>query len=397
MKWFCAFLVVILAWSAAPLLMAQAPDLSHMDVYPPIRISDVPGNPSQPTGILPVQFKAAYGFNRIANLGQGQTIALIDAYDDPNIESDLQVYKTQFHLTPCNLQKVVIGNPGGNNNWALETSLDVEQACALAPQANLLLVEAASQNTADMLAAVQLATTAPYNATVVSMSWGSQEFSGETSYDSYFCNIVNGNGQPVIFVAASGDAGHHPIYPGASNCVISVGGTTLALSTVLPPSNPLQLNYGVEIAWSGSGGGVSPYEPQLSFQNPACSAWSTVNRCIPDIASVAANIPVYDTYSPGGWTNVQGTSIASPDWAAFLALVNSMRASQGKGPLSNARQDLYTAYYSSSYLADFHDITAGTNGNCGSQCTATTGYDLVTGIGTYQANILAAALVADPN
>ena len=383
---------------AAPLLKAQVPDGSHMYAHPPIRISNVPQNPNQPTGIFPAQFKAAYGFNQIPNLGQGQTIAIVDAYDDPNIESDLEVYKAQFHLTPCNLQKVVVGNPGGSQVWALEISLDVEQACALAPQANILLVEANSQSVADLLAAVQLASSAPYNATVVSMSWGNLEFNGENGYDSYFCNIVNGNGQPVTFVAGSGDGGHHPLYPAASNCVIAAGGTTLTLSTVLPLANPLQLNYGVEMAWPDSGGGVSPYEAQLSFQNPACATWSTTNRCIPDIASVSANIPVYDTYNgAAGWVNVEGTSIASPDWAAFLTLVNSMRASQSKGPLSNALEDLYTIYYSANYPADFHDITMGTNGNCGSQCTAGPGYDLVTGIGTYKANALAPALVAAPN
>lgn len=397
MKRFCALLVGTLTLLAAPLLIAQAPDIAHMYAYPPIRISNVPQNPSSPTGILPAQFKAAYGFNRLPNQGQGQTIALVDAYDDANIESDLQVYKAQFHLGPCNLQKVVIGNPGGNGNWALETSLDVQQACAIAPQANILLVEATSQSVSDLLAAVQLATSAPYNATVVSMSWGNLEFNGENAYDSYFCNVVNGNGQPVTFVAASGDGGHHPIYPAASNCVLAVGGTTLTLSTVLPLANPLQLNYGIEQGWSGSGGGVSPYESQLPFQNPACATWSTTNRCIPDVASVAANIPVYNSYSSAGWVTVDGTSIASPDWAAFLTLVNAMRAGQGKGPLSKAAQDLYAIYYSANYSADFHDITLGSNGICGSQCQAGPLYDLVTGIGTYQANILAAALAAEPN
>jgi hypothetical protein len=135
----------------------------------------------------------------------------------------------------------------------------------------------------------------------------------------------------------------------------------------------------------------------MSWQNPACATWSTTQRCVPDIASVAQNIPVYDTYGYAGWVNVAGTSISSPDWAAFLTLVNSMRAAAGKGTLSQAAQDLYTAYYSANYKTDFHDITTGNNGNCGSQCNTAPGYDLVTGIGTYQANNLAPVLVADPN
>jgi len=381
---------------AAPLLVAQVPDQSHMYAQPPIRISDQPVNPDQPTGILPAQFKAAYGFNRIPNQGQGQTIAIVDAYDDPNLESDVAYYVSYFHLPPCSFQKVKVGNPTASIVWGLEQSLDIEQVCALAPQATILLVEANSQSLTDLLAAVQVAYSAPYNATVISMSWGYLEFNGETADDSYFCHITNANG-PVIFVAGSGDSGHHSLYPGASPCVIAAGGTNLTLSTVLPLGNPLQLNYGMETAWSASGGGVSPYEAQPSYQYPACSQWSATNRCIPDIASVSANIPVYDTYGYPGWNNVEGTSIASPDWAAFFTLVNSMRGNQGEGPLGSAVEDLYEIYYSSQYSADFHDITQGSNGNCGSQCNAGPGYDLVTGIGTYQANVLAPALVAKPN
>lgn len=87
------------------------------------------------------------------------------------------------------------------------------------------------------------------------MSWGLPELSGEQSYDSYFCNIVAGNDQPVTFVAAAGDAAHHVLYPSASPCVIAVGGTTLTLAQVAPLANPLQLNYGAEIGWSHTGGG----------------------------------------------------------------------------------------------------------------------------------------------
>jgi subtilase family serine protease len=382
---------------ATGLLLAQAPDGSHIRFSPPVRISDRPQNPASPIGILPVQFKAAYGFNQIPNQGQGQTIAVVDAFDDPNIESDLAVYQAEFHLTPCNFQKVKVGNPGQNQSWGVETSLDVEQACALAPAANIILVEADSDSVADLLAAVQAASLSPYNATVVSMSFGYPDFNGEMQYDSYFCNIVAGNGQPVTFVAASGDGGHHPEYPSTSPCVVAAGGTTLVLGQATPLPNPLQLNYGVEIGWSHGGGGVSSQESQPSWQSPACATWSSTNRCVPDIASVAANIPIYCTFGASGWTNVDGTSIASPDWASFFTIVNSLRAGQGKGTLSQAAYDLYQIYYSADYSTDFHDITTGSNGNCGSQCNAGPGYDLVTGIGSYQASNLVTALVAATN
>jgi hypothetical protein len=202
----------------------------------------------------------------------------------------------------------------------------------------------------------------------------------------------------VTYIAATGDSGHGTIYPSTSPCVIAAGGTSLALSTAAPLANPFLLDYGHETAWNGSGGGVSPYESQPSWQNPACATWSTTNRCVPDIASDAnpgTGVPVYDTYSFNGWVQVGGTSVATPDWGSLFTLVNSQRVLNGGTTLSQADQDLYTFYYNSGdYAAYFHDITSGTNGNCGSQCTAGVGYDLVTGIGSYQAQNLWAAMVA---
>ncbi len=380
---------------------AQTPNGTPHYAHPPIRLADGPQNPDTPTGITPVQLKAAYGFNRIPNQGQGQTIALIDGSGDLNIESDLAAYKAQFHLGPCNFQRVTLGSSQGDFAWSLEEALDVEQACSLAPQANIVLVEAASSSGEDLFAAVQVAYT-QYNATVISMSWGLEEYSGETANDSYFCGAVAGNGQPVTFMVASGDIAHGPPleYPATSPCVIAAGGTSLALSTPLPLPNPLALNYGIESAWNDTTGGVSPYEAQPSFQNAACATWSTSQRCVPDISSDGdpnTGVPVYCTWGYLGWVEAAGTSLASPDWAAFFTLVNSLRAAEGKGTLSQANQDLYAIYYSPNYLNDFHDITTGNNGNCGSQCNAAPGYDLVTGIGTYQANNLYSTLVADPN
>jgi subtilase family serine protease len=171
----------------------------------------------------------------------------------------------------------------------------------------------------------------------------------------------------------------------------------LALSSTGTPASPTQIIYGSENGWRSGGGGVSSLETQPSWQNPACATWSTTFRCAPDISSLAVNVPVYDTFGHGGWLPVNGTSISAPDWGAFFTLVNSGRAAVGKNSLSQAAPDLYTIFYSGNYLSDFHDITAGTNGNCGSQCTAVAGYDLVTGIGSYKANTLYPALVADPN
>jgi len=391
--------ILLLLLAASP-LMAQL--LKVSSVYPPLPVEVIrQEDPSSPAGILPAQFKAAYGFNRIPNQGQGMTIALIGGADDPNIESDLAYYANYFHFTPCNFQKIKIGNPIEGGGWDIEESLDVEQACALAPQANIILVEIDAVVFGDLFNAIAVATSSPYNATAVALTFVTAEFAGEQQFDSYLCNIVNGNGQPVTIVAASGDGYHNqPVYPSVSPCVVSAGGTTLNLATALAPPSPLQLNYGSETAWFGSTGGVSTMEPQPSWQNQACASWSTTNRCTPDVASEAASppsVPVYDTYSAGGWVRTGGTSVAAPDWAAFFTLVNSARVAAGKNTLSQAAADLYSIYYSSNYASDFHDITSGNNGACGSECNAALGYDLVTGIGTYQANNLYAPLVAAAN
>jgi subtilase family serine protease len=279
-------------------LNAQNPDLSRIYAHPPIAVSSGPLPLNTPSGYTPAQFRAAYGFNRVPNYGQGTTIALVDAFDDPNIESDLAFYANYFHLTPCNFQKVKLGTIQGQG-WDLEEALDVEQACAIAPQANIVLVEAATNSFDDLFAAVQVATQPPYNATAVSMSWGGGEFNGEQQSDSLFCNIVNGNGQPVTFFASTGDGGHGTIYPSTSPCVIGVGGTTLGLSRATQPPSTGTIIYGSENAWRDGGGGLSQFESQPSYQNPACSTWSTSARCVPDISSVATNIPVYDTFSFG--------------------------------------------------------------------------------------------------
>jgi len=402
--------MVALLAAALP-LMGQAPTAPKGFAHTTVVVKDAQ-HLNNPIGILVPQYRAAYGFNQIPNQGAGVTIALVDAYKDPNITSDLTFFANYFHKGPCAFTVVDQATIEGQG-WDLEESLDVQQACALAPQANIVLVEAASNSFTDLLTAVATATQSPYNASVVSMSWGGGESEGQNEFDSSFCNITNSLGQPVTFVAATGDGGHGTIYPSTSPCVIAAGGTDLALSTSTPRANPFDLDYGHETAWNGSGGGISCYsggngpcsgggEPEPSWQVTACAGFSPAgSRCVPDIAADAdpgTGVPVYDTYSYGGWVEVGGTSVATPDWGGFFTLVNSERVAQGHATLSQAAQDLYTLYYNATdYAADFHDIIAGTNGSCGAQCTASTGYDLVTGIGTYQANTLYPAMVADPN
>ena len=251
---FSRFLTILLAILTAGLpLLAEQPPAGY--ARPPIHVR---GNATKaPTGLSPVQVRHAYGFDLITNQGAGQTIAIVDAYDDPNIESDLGVFDTKFGLLPCTtangcFRKIYASGskPNTNAGWSLEISLDVEWSHAIAPAAKIILVEAASNSFTNLLAAV---TTAVNNgASVVSMSWGGGESSGEISYDFHFA--VNG----VTFTASSGDSGSGVEYPAASPS-LSVGGTSLNVGS--------GGNYVSETAWSGSGGGQSAIEGEPLYQS----------------------------------------------------------------------------------------------------------------------------------
>ncbi|HET6326492.1 MAG TPA: S53 family peptidase [Planctomycetaceae bacterium] len=324
-----------------------------------------------PLGNTPAQIAQAYGFNQVAfsngvkGNGAGQTIAIVDAYADPNIASDLQKFDAQFGLAaPPSFTQAVEQGATTNSGWALETALDVEWAHAMAPQANIVLVEANNSSLSSLLSAVNYARNLA-NVSVVSMSWGAGEFASETAYDNYFTTPAGHIG--ITFVASSGDAGAGTTWPSVSPNVLAVGGTTLTTSA--------SGAYSGEAAWSGSGGGVSTFETEPSYQT---SVESTGKRTTPDVAYDAnpnTGFAVYDSVAyagQNGWFEVGGTSAGAPQWAALIAIADQGRAISGLGSLSNAQSTLYTLPAS-----DFHDITSGSNGTA-----ATTGYDLVTGRGT---------------
>ncbi|HLZ92088.1 MAG TPA: S53 family peptidase [Candidatus Acidoferrum sp.] len=336
-----------------------------------------------------MQTRHAYGFDQITNQGSGQIIGIVDAYDDPNIESDLGVFDSQFGLTACTsgngcFQKIYASGskPRTNAGWSLEMSLDVEWSHAIAPQAKIILVEAASNSFANLLQAVDVAV--QNGASVVSMSFGGSEFSSEASNDTHFA--VNG----VTFTASSGDSGNGVEYPAASPDVVAVGGTTLNIGS--------DGSYISETAWSGSGGGQSAYEAEPSYQAnyPIPNDPSGV-RGVPDVAYDAdpnTGFSVYDTVryqGQSGWFQVGGTSAGAPQWAALFAIANSLRVGAGKATLSSTGTAVYSVA-KANYSLNLHDITSGTNGSCGTLCTATTGYDYVTGLGSPQANNIITAL-----
>jgi subtilase family serine protease len=349
-------------------------------------------NSSKPAGLSPIQVRHAYGFDRVANQGAGQTIAIIDAYDDPNIASDLAVFSSTFGLPTCStangcFRKVYASGfkPQTDAGWSLEIALDVEWAHAMAPQAKIVLVEANSSSFADLMRAVD--TAVGLKANVISMSFGGSEFSSETSsyYDGHF---NNSNTRSVTFLASSGDNGSGAEYPAASPYVIAVGGTTLSVDSVG--------NYLGETAWSGSGGALSAYEAEPAGQQSyPIPRDNTGTRGIPDVSyngNPNTGFPVYDTvpyYNSSGWFTLGGTSAGAPQWASLVAIVNSARAAAGKLPLTVNGNLLYN----SSLAGSYRDISSGTNGTCGTICTSSSGYDYVTGLGSPDvANLVPAML-----
>jgi len=333
-------------------------------------ITDKSGNPAVatlPTGYGPTQFHGAYQLpSTSTNPG---TIAVVDAYDAPNIVSDLVSYDKTFGLpsfpscsrtitTSC-FQKVNQNGgtnyPQRNSGWALETSLDVEIAHQMCQNCKLILVEANSSSYTNLMAAVDRARL--MGAGAISNSYGSNEFNGENSFDAHF------NYPGVAFIFSSGDNGYGASYPAASPLVISVGGTTLAINS----ANAWQ----AESVWAGSGSGCSLYELKPSFQtDTACQ-----KRTIADLAADAdpnTGAAVYDSYGYGGhrgWFQVGGTSLAAPIIAGAYGLANNI------GATTYATDTLYKT-------TTLRDITTGANGSCGSYlCQATSGYDGPSGLG----------------
>jgi subtilase family serine protease len=332
----------------------------------------------------PAQISHAYGFDQLSNLGTiidgtGQTIAIVDANDDPRIFSDLQVFDQNFGLPdPPSFIKVdqYGGNSfSGNDSWSGETSLDVEWAHAMAPGANILLVEANSASFQDLYTAVDFARNAP-GVVAVSMSFGAGESPSETSSDGLFttpAGHIGGFGLPggVTFLAASGDGGAPGLYPAYSPNVVAVGGTSLYLDNAG--------NYMGESAWSGSGGGISSVEPEPWYQY---GVNATGARALPDVAYDAdpnTGFWVYNTENGGGWGAIGGTSAAAPQWAAIVALADQARAQvYGVGSLDGPTQTLPALYSPQMYANDFYQIVSGNNGGF----SAGYGYNLVTGLGT---------------
>ncbi len=297
-------------------------------------------------------------------VGGARMIAIVDAYNAPNAASDLAKFSMQFGLPPASFQVVYASGvqPPYDMGWEFEESLDVQWAHAMAPEAKIVLVEAAANSFKDLMAAEDVAAKMVNAAGggEVSNSWGGSEFYGETAYDSHFVKAG------VVFLASAGD---YPgtSWPGTSPNVVSAGGTTVR-------RNPATGNYVAEGPWDSAGGGVSALEPRPSFQSKILSMVGNY-RGVPDLSfdsNPVTGVWVYDS-NVGGWNIVGGTSVASPALAGILNLAGSFYTS------SNA--ELTAIYGKIGVAADFSDIASG---YCGPYAgyTAGAGWDFCTGVGS---------------
>jgi subtilase family serine protease len=343
-----------------------------------------------PAGYDPAVIRSYLG---LTGDGSGQTVAVVDAYADPGIVSDVNAFSTQFGLP------LVCGTPGAGTGcfgltagaphgtagtdpgWALETSLDAEWIHAVAPGAKVRLVQARDASFASLFAAVDAA--AALHSDAISLSWGYPgEFSDETYYDGH-CALARS-----VCVAASGDYGHPGSYPAYNPRAVAVGGTTLQLAAGGTVSS--------ELAWAGSGGGRSYFEPKPAAQQGVTPG---TRRGIPDISFDAdpnTGVAVYDStpyLGQAGWFQVGGTSLGAPAWTAILASADQLRAAAGKGRLTSAADQAARAVYAATPALG--DITAGPpNGICPQECLAGAGYDFVTGLGSPRTAIDAAMAAA---
>ena len=267
------------------------------------------------------------------------------------------------------------GTPTVNSGWVLEESLDIEWAHAEAPGAKVVLVEAGSNSDSNLFGAVQYANS--IGATEVSMSWGGAEFGGEIADDLDMTHAG------TFYTASAGDSGHAAGYPAASPNVIAVGGSTLNGC-----SGTSCAGFTSETTWSGSGGGSSSVEAIPSFQSSYSGpvyGTSTIasltgdRRGIPDVsfdANPNTGVSVYDStryQGQAGWFTLGGTSVGAPNWAGILAAGRAAGVTSLQGD---------SAIFAGGYQTNLRDVATGTNGSCGTDCTAGVGYDLVTGLGS---------------
>jgi subtilase family serine protease len=329
-------------------------------------VGGVKPNASTPSGYFPADLQSAYNLPS-ATAGHGQTVAIVDAFDDPSAEADLGVYRSQFGLPACTtangcFRKVAQNGstsfPRKNGGWAQEISLDLDMVSAICPNCHILLVEAKSATIANLGASVNEA--AALGATEISNSYGGSDAS-DSSAPFY-------NHPGIAVTASTGDSGFGVQFPASSRFVTAVGGTSLTRAS--------NARGWTETAWSGAGSGCSTQNPALSGQasfNTGCA-----NRAVADVSADAdpnTGVAVFDSFASGGvsgWLVFGGTSVASPIVASVYALAGNAATINNNFP------------YTHDSATTFNDVTSGSNGTCSPTqlCHARVGWDGPTGLGT---------------
>ncbi|MEA2394810.1 MAG: hypothetical protein QOJ82_2701 [Solirubrobacteraceae bacterium] len=393
-----ACVATISAAAAVPVAAQAAPTVKAVCASGPVRCfavlrTDIPAVPAAQAahdGYGPADLRSAYKLTSASlRKGAGQTVAIVDAYDDPNAEADLGVYRSFYGLPPCTTangcfkkvnQDGEQGNyPPPNPDWELEESLDLDMVSAVCPRCHILFVEASSADEtaaagtplthSDLGAAVD--TAANMGANEVSNSYGSVgPESNFTAWDHYY------NHPGVAITASSGDEDYGTIWPASSGFVTSVGGTSLVKAANARGWDETvwgSLGPGFPADAQGAGSGCSIWEAKPAWQKDAGCA----GRTVADVSAVAdpgTGVAIYDSgVLGGGWNVVGGTSVSSPVIASVYALAgNAAKVNYGSFPYSHTRS--------------FFDVTQGTNFTpnqaCGYVCTAGPGYDGPTGWGT---------------
>ena len=349
------------------------PDVQHPIIYRPASLSS-PGVPP----FVPADLRKAYNFlplySRGVN-GNGTRIAIVDAFGDPTLSTDLSSFNSLTGLPTANVN---IFYPDGvpkkmNSGWAVETSLDVEWAHAMAPSATIDLVVALDSTLGSVFDGIAYVANSLPSETVLSMSFGLAESSYPTTGSftiiathQLFVTMTSHGTTPF---ASSGDSGAtsccNPQYPSSDPLVVAVGGTSLTLNN--------DASYGSETTWSGSGAGSSTVFSKPSWQQGLGDSM----RDAVDVSYDADPNTGVLVVQGGREFQVGGTSAGSPQWAALVDLA-SQANSKSYGSIN---ANLYK-------IGSYHDITSGSNGFF----TASVGWDYPTGFGTPDANCIASAL-----
>lgn len=311
-----------------------------------------------PPGFGPADLRSAYNLTSAGSAAT--TVAVVDAFDDPNAESDLARYRSTFGLPPCTtangcFRKVNQNGqtsplPATDTGWAGEISLDLDMVSAICPNCHILLVAANRPTIANLGPAVNTAVN--LGPKFVSNSYGGPEHGLESNYDTSYYNHPG-----VVITASSGDGGYGVSYPASGKGVTAVGGTSLARDSSLRGWS--------ETVWNGAGSGCSGSVAKPAFQVGLTTGCT--KRAEADVAAVAdpqTGVAVYQTFGASGWAVYGGTSVAAP----IIASIYALGGDPGAADSPNS--------YPYAHPGALNDVTTGTTGPADPRCAPQAARDL---------------------